>query len=581
MNPVAGLTHLSGVALAALLLAVAVPAHATDVPDRQAVYIVAAGGVELAVDVRLPAASHGTRVPAMLVMTRYGRRNRLSEAAATALLTHGFAIVLVDMRGAGASFGHVDSIFSADERADIVKVLDWLAAQPWSNGKVVVTGASHDGNLAQLAVASGHPAVVGAVPRFIDFDTYRDLAVPGGVRNETFLKGWGELTQQLDTSEACLSDAAQCARFSNLAPVDGDRDLGRLRAALLDHQRNFHPYRDTQGYAFQDDVGPDGRPLASGYLSAFPSAWRRSRTPELVWGSWRDARTADSALALYKAAPQAALDLVIGPWAHGGGPNLDPLRTGDALGDPNVGSEILAFALDAVSDKPEQRRRIRYYTMGPAIWRETAQWPPAGLSETRLSFGGGGTLMDGEATAGTDRYDVDFSATTGADNRWRTQLGGGAVAYPDRAREDRKLLVYTGEPLAADLEITGSPTADLRLASSRPDGAVFVYLEAVAPDGRVIYLTEGNRRIGFRRSDHFARADFTPPAPGEVFILQVSLATVSAVIPKGWRLRVAIAGADEGTFARYPDAGPATLSIVRGPDGSGLRLPQAPWKPAK
>jgi putative CocE/NonD family hydrolase len=561
---------------AALALVAALLATSAGAAPLQGVYVPGAEGVRLAVDVRVPDGA-GLK-PAVLILTRYGRRDRISDKAADLFLSRGFSVVVVDMRGSGASFGTVTSIFTREERADIVKVLDWLSAQPWSNHKVLVTGASHDGSLAELAVASGHPAVVAAIPRFIDYDTYSDLAFPGGIRNEMLLRGWGELTHGLDTAEPCLADAKACDGPGMPAAVDADPDRALLRAALLEHQSNWHAYWDTRGLAFHDDMTPSGRALSEGYLSLLPDVWRRSKTPEQIWASWLDARTADSALARWAASPDAPIELLIGPWAHGGGANLDPLRATPPLSDPKQGEEIAGFAVDAVSERPGFKRRIRYYTMGAGVWRETAQWPPAGLKEQVLAFDTAGALRAGEGREGADLYKVDFASTTGVSNRWTTQLGGSPVRYPDRAEQDQRLLTYTGAPLSRDMEITGAPVASLKLSASRPDGALFVYLEAVAPDGRVIPLSEGQRRIGFATG--FSRADYKPVRPGEVFSLSIPLTSLSAVIPKGWRLRTAIAGADADTFARYPADGETQLTVFRGPGGSTLRLPVAPWRPA-
>jgi predicted acyl esterase len=62
------------------------------------------------------------------------------------------------------------------------------------------------------------------------------------------------------------------------------------------------------------------------------------------------------------------------------------------------------------------------------------------------------------------------------------------IFYPDRSGEDRKLLVYTGAPLATNVEILGSPVVVLEVASTATDGTFFAYLEDVAPDGHVTYL---------------------------------------------------------------------------------------------
>lgn len=163
--------------LAALITVSAMPARAAgELSDTAAIKM--PDGVMLAADVVRPD-SHDL-IPAILIMTRYGRATRLSPTAIKAFAAAGAAIVLVDVRGSGASQGVFPVVFSRDERNDIGVILSWIAAQPWSNGHAVVTGVSYDGNLAALALASDSPVLAAAVPRFIDFDTYGDLAIPAG-----------------------------------------------------------------------------------------------------------------------------------------------------------------------------------------------------------------------------------------------------------------------------------------------------------------------------------------------------------------------------------------------------------------
>ncbi len=273
-------------------------------------------GVMLAADVVRP--DLHDRIPAILVMTRYGRATRLSPAAIKAFAAAGAAIVLVDVRGSGASQGVFPVVFSRDERSDIGVILSWIAAQPWSNGHAVVTGVSYDGNLAALALASGSPVLAAAVPRFIDFDTYGDLAVPGGIRNEMLLREWGSLTESLDHGLPCLLAVENCAHTDNLKPLDEDYDRHMLRRNLLEHQKNWHAYQDTLGYAFEDDVTPSGLPLREGFISAQFSRIAASRVPTQLWGSWFDAATADGALRWFAAAPDAPIEVYLGAWTHGG-----------------------------------------------------------------------------------------------------------------------------------------------------------------------------------------------------------------------------------------------------------------------
>ena len=173
-------------------------------------------------------------------------------------------------------------------------------------------------------------------------------------------------------------------------------------------------------------------------------------------------------------------------------------------------------------------------------------------------------MAPGES-AGNDEYTVNFEATTGRHNRWYTNNGSGDVTYPDRAAEDRKLLTYTSAPFDEDMEITGHPIVTLFARSTHDDGAFIVYLEDVAEDGRVTYVTEGQLRGKMRRvtsnpspykkpGPHRSelRADAMPLAPGEVAELSFELWATSVLIKAGHRLRIAVAGADRDTFLRYP-----------------------------
>jgi putative CocE/NonD family hydrolase len=172
---------------------------------------------------------------------------------------------------------------------------------------------------------------------------------------------------------------------------------------------------------------------------------------------------------------------------------------------------------------------------------------------------------------------VDFTASSGSATRWHTQLGGGDVVYPDRAEADRKLLVYTGEPLARDVEVTGSPILTLALASTAGDGAIHAYLEDVSPEGRVTYLDEGVFRVIHRKevdpdslpyrplgpAHSFLRADAEPLHPGEVATIRFALLPTSVLLRRGHRIRLALAGADAGLFQRYPAEGTPVWTVHR------------------
>ena len=297
------------------------------------------------------------------------------------------------------------------------------------------------------------------------------------------------------------------------------------------------------------------------------------------------AGTVDGTLSRFMSArgPQT---VVIGPWSHGAaieGHDADPFHPANApVRRPSraEGSQTIMAFFDSYlkgTRQPPPSREIRYYTLGEGSWHTTPVWPPRGTTTQRWFLGANGTLGRGRPTAasGEDRYAVDFEATGGQSNRWHTQAGGDVV-FPDRARADAKLLRYTSAPLDRALEITGHPVVTLDVTSTATDGAFIAYLEDVAPNGRVTYITEGELRALHRKVSRgeppysvfgpyhsFRRADAEPLVPGRGAELRFALQPTSVLIGKNHRIRIAIAGADKGTFARIPATGNPVITVAR------------------
>lgn len=549
-------------------------------------------GTRIAIDVWLPAtALDGEPVPTVMRMTRYWRAGEWAlpmfddaPAEAETYTDHGFAFVTVDARGSGASFGDRQGPWTAVEREDHGEVVDWVTEQSWSNGNVGAIGVSYDGNTAAFLGASGRSAVKAVVPRFYDADAFASPAFPGGVYNGGFVQAWAQLNRALDASDVCaLAPDEDCANVEMVLRgakwVDEDVDGSLLAAAVTEHEANLDVYAAGQSVTYRDD--------AFGGSASLDTVALRHQLDDLdaavfSWASWMDAGTVDSALDVYAGA-EGSHQVVIGAWNHGADEDADPFNPADAPVSPSEEEqhlESIAFFTDHLADdaSPAAVREIRYFTMNEGQWRTTDVWPPADVQPSTLYFGEG--ALTAAAPEPTDQsYTVDYTATTGPTNRWWTQLDGD-VAYGDRAEEDAKLLTYTGEPLAEDIRITGHPEVTVHLSTTHEDGAVFVYLEDVAPDGRVTYLTEGNLRFLHRAVDReystlhsYTSDDAQDVVPGETMALTVRLQPTSVRLEAGHRIRVAIAGHDASNFVRYPADGEPEWTVSLGE--SQLVLPIA------
>ena len=546
--------------------------------DARSLYLKLHDGVRLAITLYLPQGLPAdARIPALMNVTRYWRGHAGQSAGGIEkfYVTYGYAVLVVDARGTGASFGVWTTPWSPAEIADAGEVVDWITVQPWSNGRVGAYGNSYSGNSALLLAVPNRPAVKAVIARHYEFDEFTDVPFPGGIFNEWMVKTWNEGNRELDSTPG-------------VRPVDEDAEQKLLQAAQREHAANMDVYKAGQSVTFRDDKGFGGT-IDDFSVMAHRKEIERAGTVLNTWGGWFDAGTADAVIKTFLtfSNPQRA---VIGPWNHGATQNANPFfgPTSERLFLTQEWLRFFDHYLKGVETDMSQEKVLYYITMGEEHWHATKQWPVAGTTPMRFYMAADNLLAPvapKEAT-GADTYKVDFDATTGEQNRWRTQLGG-PVKYPDRAAEDRRLLTYTTQPLAADMEITGYPVIDLFITSTHTDGSFFVYLEDVDETGKVTYLTEGQLRALHRKISNnappynspvpyhsFRRADAQPLVPGEVAEVKFGLLPTSVLIRKGHRLRVAIAGHDKSVFARVPAEGVPVITVARnGRYASAIELP--------
>ncbi len=571
---------------------------------NRALYLTMRDGTQIALDLWLPSnLEQGQQVPCAMRATRYVRA--FEPGLFMRILAHfgvkdnlqlecepweeaGYAVVIVDVRGTGASFGRWLMPWTDEEIKDLGEVLDWIARQPWSNGRVGAYGISYHGNTAELVVMNKRKALKIAAPMYSDYDPYQ-LVSPGGVFNELFIKQWHETNYALDMNKKQGPFYLQLLEklfASGTKPADEDRGKKMLKEALEEHKSNGNIYEITAGVEFRDDD------LGNGYRFSdiSPCGKRRqaideAEVPLLIYAGWLDANTADGALDRFNNS-SSLQHLVIGPWPHSGQTFVDPLLAVKP-------DHVTLFRPDHVvhwpkifdcycreNSKQKLRKEISYYTFGKGSWHSTDCWPPVGVNEETFYFAedAGLTATAPTCDSACDSYTVDYTASTGTKTRWHTQLSGQPVFYPDRQDEDKKLLTYTSNPLAEDMEIVGRIIVNLYLSSTHEDSAFHLYFSLVSPEGKVTYITESIlRAIHHRSSDNFEeiaahnlaqarsykRSDGAPLPVDEVVRIPVALYATAALVKKGNRIRIALAGHDASLFKRYPAQGTPTWDIQR------------------
>ncbi len=600
----------------------------------RSLYLTMRDGVRLAVDVYLPRGTgpaRGRRVPTILRQTRYHRSMGLRWPWRLALggepfdhstiyagrrrrfLAAGYAWVDVDVRGSGASFGSRLCSWSPDEIRDGAEVVDWIVAQPWSNGRVGATGNSYDGTAAEFLLVNKHPAVRAVAPRFACFDTFADIAFPGGIHNDWFTAAWREMNGALDRN-APWDIVGPAARLfvTGVTPVDED-PRGALRdAAVRGHADNYDVHAGALETCFRDDVVSTD-PFSAGGLDPQVLAGRvtelrgsiglfspHNYLPELQdsgaavysYSGWMDGGYAHGAIKRFRSLRNAGSRLLLGPWNHAGGWHYNPFGVPRAARFDHDGELLRFFDLHLRRERRgvDLRPPVRYYTLVQERWKDADTWPPPGLRSRELYFEADGRLSTAPSPRDEawDEYRPDRAACTGEGSRWKCLMGSFApVWYGDRRHADARLLTYTSEPLPAALEVTGHPQLTVHLACGAQDTRLMAYLEDVDPAGRVSYVTEGVLRLLHRRVSNeppyvcvvpyhsFKRADALPLVPGEVATVLLDLLPTSYLFRAGHALRIALASADRSHFSNPPGPLPSLRIHRSRHHASRLTLPTA------
>ena len=572
-------------------------------PRLHSLYVPMPDGVRLAVDVWLPAGTAvGARLPTVLETDRYWRarayaggiKDNPNYQIALPWNRRGYAYVFADLRGTGASFGTLTAELGSVMIADVGSLADWIAAQPWSNGRVGVTGVSYSGDTAMLSLALRNPHITAAAPISYDFDPYEDLARPGGILIQPLIDPYALLLRILDkaggTTCATSAETEQICKEAGLTgaapePVDGPHGQALLAQARAEHFHNVNLVdMATAGVYRNYTSGPQSWTVTS--VGDKIAAIEAGGVPILTFAGWLDAGTPDGVLSEFTSMSNTQEDW-IGPWSHGQGYIADPFepsRPLTAAEHQQLADRVYAFFDRYVKhdERPDGSRLLHYYTLNEGTWRTTARFPVPGTRTRRLYFAAGHALAwHPAAQPSADLLRLDPAAGSGTLNRWNTNLTGQPVVYPDRAGVDRKLLSYTSAPLRRATRVTGLGRVTLTATGVRgtSHGALYAYLEDVQPDGRVTYITEGEldltdratlpkrdnppwRRLRTPRS--YASTDAAPFPLGEPQRVTFDLLPTSVLFRPGDRIRVTIAAADPDAFQLLPASGNAAYRIGHG-----------------
>ena len=520
--------------------------------DRR-VFVEAADGTLLAVTLYLPDAPADGPFPAVLEALPYRKDDDCTSRdwqTYSYLAARGIAGIRLDIRGSGASQGVIEDEYTQAEHSDNVAVMEWAAAQDWCSGRLGMWGISW-GGFNSLQTAMLRPPHLAAIAvMHATHDRFAcDVHYVGGSLHAQEQGDWPTMM------------VAQ-----NALPPDPDivgegwleRWLDRLEhtpqwlGRWLRHQQ-------------RDAYWEHGSPCVD---------YQAITCPTLLIGGWHDPYV-DGILALAEHL-RCRRRLVVGPWGHERpatgvpGPTLDHFDLlarwfGHHLRGDDNGVMDEPPVLFHLADEPSNALcRI------PGRWLALPEWPPPQHDRLELApRPRSGTSWEGPQWVGVH-----------APVWYRV-----GVEVGDSAPDDAASIVFETDPLDEPLRLVGAPEVAVTVTTDRPFGLVAARLLGVHPDGSTRLISRGSRNLAFPE-------DFSKPAvptPRQPLRLRFGLRACAVTVPAGWRLRLAVAGADfpiswppPGRFRLDVDPTDLLLSlpVLSADGGRAAHVPEADVLPA-
>jgi hypothetical protein len=521
--------------------ALGLPPFTHGLAGRDQLFVTMRDGVQLATWVTRPEGEGPW--PALLTRSPYPDLRRLFDFQCDLYARYGYACVLQDARGRGASEG--EWIPFEHERDDGIDTLRWLVAEHWTDGNVGLIGASYLA-FAQWVLADALPYDVRTiVPAVFSTNRHATMYERGMFRTDVYTS-WTVGNSGLESA---------------LSPAERFWGAARHRPALEADERllggRLPWYRD-----WLSSPAPDAELWSQGLWAKLASMPERTRVPVLMIAGWYDHNLAGMFDAYARLPSRWKSLLVVGPWLHSfqsAGPGLPPglastaqlqLRwlehhlKGEPIGEP--GSGVFAFV------------------MGEGF-RSFPSWPPPSeplrlhLAAPGPGSCAGGLLNEAPSARATleYRYDPDDPVPTMGGEALLGWAAG--VDAPDPGRREQEapcarpdVLSFLSEPLARDLVVVGSPTVHLEVASSAEDSAFSVKLIEVNERGRAWNVRDSIASLAYAKG-----AAPQPYAPGSVVPLDFTLWPVALRFAAGVRLRLDVSSSNFPAYHAHANrAGP-------------------------
>jgi putative CocE/NonD family hydrolase len=541
----------------------AAPAQAT---VEQHGYLTVRDGTQLSYDVIHP--DGPGPFPTLLNYEGYAAGTNASDNGVSVftdrLLKRGYAVVGVSVRGTGCSQGQFDP-FAHTMGTDGYDSVEWIARQPWSDGRVGMIGVSFGGITQLLTAADRPPHLLAIAPSSATSDLYRDVVYPGGVLEYDFTFAWTAIQKEGGTDYAITG-----------APPNMDAKCERnylTHEFLNSSPSNFIPTLVLQNPYDDDSHGKWMRRAPNAGFSKIDvpaylhNQWQDEQLPGRIWESlgmfgdprkvWANFSNGNHGRDYYNATDERHtlqfLDHFVRGVKNGFKRRVPHLSVGmeTAIG-PNGSNADPAWSIKRNSLHLKVKPRSFYLRKAGKMTRGR---PGAGGGSDSYAY-------PRPAPDVTEPGPTEMGRSAGQ-LTWKGQVPpGGSVAY-------------TSPPMKRDMVVAGPASLDLWLSSTAANTDLQATVTEVRPDGQETYVQRGWLRASHRKLDPalstrlrpyqtHLRADAKPLVPGRATHMRLEVFPFAHAFRKGSRLRVWIEAptGHTGFWAFTPVPDPATNTVI-------------------
>jgi putative CocE/NonD family hydrolase len=490
-------------------------------PGKQILEIPMRNGAKLAADLFLPAdyskEKYPDGLPTILIITPYNReRENAGELWRETMVRNGYAFIAQDMRGFHGSGGGSPG---AARQGDGHDTIEWIATQPWSNGKVGMMGYSHLGAVQYETAVTTPPSLACAIPAQAPGNYYTDSYFPPKFRKadmETLLRGeFTSRTQQLINRRTRSRETSQ---------------ISQINVPMIHSAGWFDFYKEGAIEMF-NAIQKDGGPLARG-------------TQKLIIGPWGHGTTQEE---------NPGMPLTVeGGMTFPGNARFD--------WEAEVWMPWFDHWLKGKESAIMEAPAVRYYLMGATDdpdapgnkWVAANHFPP---ESTPLSLYAHAdktlraTPPVAERESLSYTYDPRDPVPTVGRRHARIPVKGPHDQREVEGRPD--VLVFTTAALENPIEIVGNVSVRLWASSDRVDTDFTAKVTDVYPDGRSMHILDSIVKARYRNT--YLKEELL--TPGEVYEFEIDLGYTAIALAPGHRLRLAISSSNFDRFDINPNTG--------------------------